>query len=390
MKRTILTAGLLFAALAASAKGADTILDKDPVGIYVTIVSVVTVLSALIVLFLLIQLFAKVMVKSAQKKAAKSKTRGILVDDMKVSVPAGCDSVVNGEIIAAIALFQPSALIWIKTSWVTTLLMIVMFGMGLTMKPADFAVVFKRPRDIIIGFIAQFSIMPFLAFALGKLFQLDDALLVGVILVGTCPGGTSSNVMTYLSKGDVALSVGMTSVSTIFAPIVTPALTYLLLKETVNVDMMSMFISIVQVVILPIGAGFIINKFFSETTQKAVKILPLVSVTAIVMIVAAVVAANSERIMSTGLLVFAVVILHNLLGYALGYCVGRVLGLPLSKKKAIAIEVGMQNSGLATSLAATSFPSLALATVPGAVFSVWHNISGAILANIFSQMKDEK
>ena len=272
-------------------------------------------------------------------------------------------------IIAAIALFQPSALIWIKTSWVTTLLMIVMFGMGLTMKPADFAVVFKRPRDIIIGFIAQFSIMPFLAFALGKLFQLDDALLVGVILVGTCPGGTSSNVMTYLSKGDVALSVGMTSVSTIFAPIVTPALTYLLLKETVNVDMMSMFISIVQVVILPIGAGFIINKFFSETTQKAVKILPLVSVTAIVMIVAAVVAANSERII---------------------YCVGRVLGLPLSKKKAIAIEVGMQNSGLATSLAATSFPSLALATVPGAVFSVWHNISGAILANIFSQMKDEK
>ena len=279
-------------------------------------------------------------------------------------------------IIAAIALFQPSALIWIKTSWVTTLLMIVMFGMGLTMKPADFAVVFKRPRDIIIGFIAQFSIMPFLAFALGKLFQLDDALLVGVILVGTCPGGTSSNVMTYLSKGDVALSVGMTSVSTIFAPIVTPALTYLLL--------------IVQVVILPIGAGFIINKFFSETTQKAVKILPLVSVTAIVMIVAAVVAANSERIMSTGLLVFAVVILHNLLGYALGYCVARLLGLPLSKKKAIAIEVGMQNSGLATSLAATSFPSLALATVPGAVFSVWHNISGAILANIFSQMKDEK
>ena len=293
-------------------------------------------------------------------------------------------------IIAAIALFQPSALIWIKTSWVTTLLMIVMFGMGLTMKPADFAVVFKRPRDIIIGFIAQFSIMPFLAFALGKLFQLDDALLVGVILVGTCPGGTSSNVMTYLSKGDVALSVGMTSVSTIFAPIVTPALTYLLLKETVNVDMMSMFISIVQVVILPIGAGFVINKFFSETTQKAVKILPLVSVTAIVMIVAAVVAANSERIMSTGLIVFVVVILHNLLGYALGYCVGRALGLPLSKKKAIAIEVGMQNSGLATSLAATSFPALALATVPGAVFSVWHNISGAILANIFSQMKDEK
>lgn len=292
-------------------------------------------------------------------------------------------------IIAAVALFVPPALSWIKPTWVTKLLMIVMFGMGLTMKPADFAVVFKRPKDIIIGFFAQFSIMPLIAFALGKLFQLDDALLVGVILVGTCPGGTSSNVMTYLGKGDVALSVGMTSVSTLFAPIVTPALTYLLLKETVNVDMMSMFISIVQVVILPIGSGFIINKYFSETTQKAVKILPLVSVTAIVMIVASVISANSARIMSTGLIVFAVVVLHNLLGYALGYAVGKALGLPLSKKKAISIEVGMQNSGLATSLAATAFPALALATVPGALFSMWHNISGAILANIFAQMKDD-
>lgn len=291
-------------------------------------------------------------------------------------------------IIAATALFAPATLSWIKPSWVTKLLMIVMFGMGLTMKPSDFAVVFKRPKDIIIGFFAQFTIMPLLAFALGKIFRLDDALLVGVILVGTCPGGTSSNVMTYLGKGDVALSVGMTSVSTMLAPILTPALTYLFLKETVNVDIISMFISIVQVVIVPIGLGFVINKFFSNVTQKVVKILPLVSVTAIVMIVASVIAANSARIISTGFIVFAVVILHNLLGYALGYAVGRVLRLPLAKKKAISIEVGMQNSGLATSLATTSFPSLALATVPGALFSMWHNISGAILANIFARMDD--
>ncbi len=291
-------------------------------------------------------------------------------------------------IIAATALFAPATLSWIKPSWVTKLLMIVMFGMGLTMKPSDFAVVFKRPKDIIIGFFAQFTIMPLLAFALGKIFRLDDALLVGVILVGTCPGGTSSNVMTYLGKGDVALSVGMTSVSTMLAPILTPALTYLFLKETVNVDIISMFISIVQVVIVPIGLGFVINKFFSNVTQKVVKILPLVSVTAIVMIVASVIAANSARIISTGFIVFAVVILHNLLGYALGYAVGRVLRLPLAKQKAISIEVGMQNSGLATSLATTSFPSLALATVPGALFSMWHNISGAILANIFARMDD--
>lgn len=293
-------------------------------------------------------------------------------------------------IVAAVALFEPSVLIWIKTSWVTTLLMIVMFGMGLTLRPSDFAVVFKRPKDIIMGFCAQFAIMPFLAFVLGKLFSLDDALLVGVVLVGTCPGGTSSNVITYLSKGDVPLSVGMTSVSTLFAPILTPALTYLLLRQTVSVDMMAMFISIVKVVILPIAAGFVINKFFSETTQKAVKVLPLVSVTAIVMIVAAVVAANSANIMSTGAIVFVVVILHNILGYALGYFVSVVFKLPLAKRKAVSIEVGMQNSGLATSLAATSFPTLALATVPGAVFSVWHNISGAILANIYSQMKEDK
>lgn len=292
-------------------------------------------------------------------------------------------------VVAAAALFVPTALIWIKTSWITTLLMIVMFGMGLTLNPVDFAVVFRRPKDVILGCLAQFTIMPLLAFALGKAFALDDALLVGVILVGTCPGGTSSNVITYLSKGDVALSVGMTSVSTLLAPLLTPALTYLLLRQTVSVDMAAMFMSIVKVVILPIAAGFVINKFFSRTTQKAVKVLPLVSVTAIVMIVAAVVSANSAKIMTTGVLVFSVVILHNILGYGLGYVIAAFLKVPLAKKKAISIEVGMQNSGLATSLAATSFPSLALATVPGAVFSVWHNISGAILANIYSQMKEK-
>ena len=236
-------------------------------------------------------------------------------------------------VVAAAALFVPTALIWIKTSWITTLLMIVMFGMGLTLNPVDFAVVFRRPKDVILGCLAQFTIMPLLAFALGKAFALDDALLVGVILVGTCPGGTSSNVITYLSKGDVALSVGMTSVSTLLAPLLTPALTYLLLRQTVSVDMAAMFMSIVKVVILPIAAGFVINKFFSSTTQKAVKVLPLVSVTAIVMIVAAVVSANSAKIMTTGLLVFSVVILHNILGYGLGYVIAAFLKVPLARRR---------------------------------------------------------
>lgn len=288
-------------------------------------------------------------------------------------------------VVAALALFVPNSLIWIKTSWIEYLLMLVMFGMGLTLSIDDFKVVFTRPKDIIIGCIAQFTIMPLLAFAIGKVFGLETGLLAGVILVGTCPGGTSSNVITYLSKGDVALSVGMTSVNTILAPFVTPAITYLLLRTTVTVDMLNMFLSIVRVVIVPILLGFLINKFWGGYTQKAVKILPMVSVIAITLIVAAVVSHNSEKILSTGAVVFIVVILHNLCGYACGYLLGIILKLPMEKKKALSIEIGMQNSGLATSLAGSAFPNLAMATVPGAIFSVWHNISGAILANIFSR-----
>ena len=290
--------------------------------------------------------------------------------------------------VAALALFVPSSCLWIQTSWVNYLLMIVMFGMGLTLKLEDFKLIFTRPKDIIIGCLAQFTIMPTLAFLLGKLFGLDAALLAGVILVGTCPGGTSSNVITYLSKGDVALSVGMTSVNTLLAPILTPAITYLLLRTTVTVDAMAMFISIVQVVIVPIVLGFIINKFLAEKTEKLVTILPSVSVIAICLIVAAVVSHNSEKIFSTGLIVFVVVILHNLLGYACAFGVGKLLHMGVPKTKALSIEVGMQNSGLATSLATTAFPDLAMATVPGAIFSVWHNISGAILANIYTHWKE--
>lgn len=286
--------------------------------------------------------------------------------------------------VAALALFVPQSVSFIKTSYVNTLLGIVMFGMGLTLKASDFKVVFSRPKDIIIGAVAQFTIMPLLAFVLTKLFQLPPELAVGVILVGTCPGGTSSNVMTYLAKGDVALSVGMTGVSTILAPFLTPLLTKLYAGQTVDVDLLSMFLSIVKVVIVPIVLGCIINKLFSSFTEKVTKILPLVSVTAIVTIVAAVVSANSSKIMTCGFLIMLVVVLHNCLGYALGFAVGKVLKLDMSKCKAVAIEVGMQNSGLATSLAATHFAQYPLATIPGAVFSVWHNISGAIFANFMT------
>ena len=292
-------------------------------------------------------------------------------------------------IVAAVSLFFPKTVSFINTSYVNYLLMIVMFGMGLTLKLEDFKVVFTRPKDIIIGAIAQFTIMPLLAFLLSLVFKLPPELAVGVILVGTCPGGTSSNVMTYLAKGDVALSVGMTSVSTILAPFATPLLTLLYAGQKVDVNAVSMFVSIVQVVILPIALGFIINKFFYKFTNSIKEILPLISVLAIVAIVAAVVSANSQRLMQVGYLVIIVVILHNCLGYLLGYLLGKLFKLNNAKCKAVSIEVGMQNSGLATSLAATHFASMALATVPGAIFSVWHNISGSIVANIMaSKIKD--
>ena len=289
--------------------------------------------------------------------------------------------------IAAMALFLPGTCLWIQTKWINYLLMIVMFGMGLTMRLSDFAVVFSRPRDVLIGCTAQFILMPLLAFALGKLFGLGDELLVGVVLVGTCPGGTSSNVITYLSKGDTALSVGMTSINTLLAPFLTPALTYLYLRTSVSVDVKAMFLSIVQVVVVPIGLGLLINRLFGKYTQKITDVLPAVSVTAICLIVAAVVSHNSGKILSTGLVIFAVVILHNLLGYLCGYLTGILFKMDLPRKKAVAIEIGMQNSGLATTLAGSAFPSLVMATVPGAIFSVWHNISGAVLAGIFRKMQ---
>ena len=290
---------------------------------------------------------------------------------------------------AALALFVPSSCLWIQTTWINYLLMVVMFGMGLMLKPEDLLIVFKRPADILIGCAAQFTIMPILAFLLARIFGLTGGLMAGMILVGTCPGGTSSNVITYLSKGDVALSVGMTSVNTLLAPLLTPAITYLFLRTTVDVDVASMFLSIIKVVIVPIGAGFVVNRVWGKYTEKVSETLPVISVAAITLIVAAVVSHNAASIMETGVVVFAAVILHNLLGYAVGYLLGKALKLPAAKKKALSIEIGMQNSGLAASLAQGAFPDLSMATVPGALFSVWHNISGAMLASLFRRT-DEK
>lgn len=286
-------------------------------------------------------------------------------------------------LVTALALFIPESFCWISTSSITPMLGVVMFGMGLTLKPSDFKPVLMRPKDIIVGELAQFIVMPFVAWALCQVLQLPTELALGVILVGCCPGGTASNVICYLAKGDIALSVAMTGVSTLLAPVVTPALVYLLAGREVGVDIVGMFMSIVQVVILPIILGFAANKYLSKLTEKVTPLLPMISTLSIAAIIGIIVSHNSDNILSCSFIVGIAVILHNILGLALGYLAGKLLGLEHDKRTAISIEVGMQNSGLATSLATTHFAMFPLAAVPGAIFSTWHNFSGSIAASIF-------
>ena len=258
---------------------------------------------------------------------------------------------------------------------------IIMFGMGLTLTPPDFALVVKRPLPVLVGVVAQFVIMPTLAWVLAKAFQLDPMLAAGVILVGCAPGGTSSNVISYLARGDVALSVTMTSISTLLAPLMTPLLTQWLAGQYMPVDAGSMGMSIVRMVLVPVVGGLIVRVLFSGFVERILPAMPWVSVLGICYVVLAVVSKSATTILSAGLLVLLVVACHNVLGYLLGYGAGRILGRDARVCRTISIEVGMQNSGLAATLAGTYFsPEAAL---PGAVFSTWHNLSGAVLAAVY-------
>ena len=288
---------------------------------------------------------------------------------------------------AVLALVFPDVLQQIRPTVINYLLGVVMFGMGLTLNLQDFKIVFSRPKDVIIGCLAQFTIMPLLAWGLVRTFQLDEALALGVVLVGCCPGGTASNVITYLAKGDLALSVGMTGVSTLLAPFMTPLLTWALAGKSVNVNVVGMLLSILWVVILPIVIGLIAKWIWPKFTEKATDYLPAISSIAISLIVAIIIGANAGKLLAGGLMIVLVVVLHNLCGLSCGYLIGRLLKLSEPKKRAISIEVGMQNSGLASSLATIHFAAYPLATIPGALFSVWHNISGAMVARIFTKRK---
>lgn len=286
-------------------------------------------------------------------------------------------------LVAILSLCWPASFLWVNTWTINPMLGVIMFGMGLTLSLQDCRVVLSRPKDILIGCLAQFTVMPLLAMGLSWLFSLPQELALGVILVGCCPGGTASNVITYLAKGDLALSVGMTAASTLLAPLLTPLLVWLMAGTMVEVDTVGMLLSIVYVVIAPIVIGLLCQRFLPKVTQSVVPYLPAFSSLAIALVVGIIVSHNADRLLVGGLVVVGVVMLHNLCGLGFGYLIGRLLGLAEPKKRALSIEVGMQNSGLASSLATLHFAAYPLATIPGAIFSVWHNISGAAVAFLY-------
>ncbi|MCR5757379.1 MAG: bile acid:sodium symporter family protein [Selenomonas sp.] len=287
--------------------------------------------------------------------------------------------------IAVLGALHPETLTWIGP-YISWMLGIVMFGMGMTLKVADFQTVLQHPREVAIGVGAQFIIMPLVALALVKLFALPPELAIGVILVGTCPGGTASNVVAFLAKGDLALSVSMTMTTTLLAPLVTPALTYFLAGAWIDISFTAMMISIAQMVLAPVILGLLVHHYMAGTAQKIMPAMPLVSVVCIVLLVGCVVALSASKLAAVGLAMGAIVILHNAFGLLLGFAAAKLTGLDSRKSRTVAIEVGMQNSGMAASLAVLYFnPAAAL---PGAIFSVWHNISGSLLAS-FLVHRDE-
>ena len=288
-------------------------------------------------------------------------------------------------LFACFGFFAPQLFAGHKT-WIAPLLGIVMFGMGLTLTTADFREVFRRPKDVAIGVVGHYLIMPGIAYVLAVALRLPPEVAAGVILVGCCPSGTASNVMTFLAKGDVALGVSIASVSTLIAPLATPALVSLLAGKWMDINAQSLFVDIVQVVIVPIFLGLVVKALFARQAAASVRALPLVSTVTIVLIIAIVVALNHTRLLANGWLILAAVVLHNLLGFLLGYLFARLFGMNLAKRKAVTLETGMQNSGLGAALAAAHFSPLA--AVPSALFSVWHNLSGSMLAAWFARRSD--
>lgn len=287
---------------------------------------------------------------------------------------------------SVVAYFQPQLVIN-HTGLVVPLLITIMFCMGVTLTLDDFKRVLKQPKVIGLTILLQFILMPLAAFFVSKILGLSVELTVGMVLVGAVSGGTASNVMAYLAKADVALSITMTVVSTLLSVVATPYLAYLYLGQSVPVPTTSMLLDIVKMVFLPVIAGVVINYFLHNQIEKIKDVFALISIVAIVSIVGIVVGANNEKIASVGLLVISGVVLHNLIGLMGGYYFAKLFGYDRKICKTVAIEVGMQNSGLAVTLAMKYFS--AVSALPGAIFSIWHNISGSVLAGYWAKKDSE-
>ena len=274
---------------------------------------------------------------------------------------------------------------WVKGNIQTVILGIIMLTMGLTLSLKDFQILMQRPLDIGIGTFAQYFFMPIIAICLVHLLHLPKEIAIGLILVGCCPGGVSSNIMSFLCKGDVAFSVGMTAVSTLLAPLMTPTLVYFLAKESVNVDVLGMFQSVLIVTILPVITGVTLNYLFrnNEKFPEICKVMPGISVIGLACIVGGVVAHFGSTFIKSGVVIFIAAFCHNFTGYIAGWTIGRAANMSEAKKRTISIEVGMQNAGLATVLATKHFALIPEAAIISAVSCVWHSISGTILANLF-------
>jgi len=285
-------------------------------------------------------------------------------------------------LLSVVAFYLPEYFIPLKPS-IIYLLAIVMLGMGITLKLSDFKKLLSLKTLVLVGLILQFSIMPLSAWIIGLTLGLSLPLLAGMVLVGTCPGGTASNVICYLAKGNVALSLALTSCSTLLAVIATPLLTWLYLGQSVEVPVASMMLTMLKVIILPVALGVIINHFLGAKLEVVIKIFPSISILSICLIIAIIIASNQNKLQSIAFTVIAAVILHNLVGLTLGYIFSKLLGYDHKISKTLAIEVGMQNSGLAVALASQYFQPIA--ALPGAVFSIWHNLSGSIIATIWSK-----
>lgn len=291
--------------------------------------------------------------------------------------------------IAVFTFFLPDTFFWVRGTTQTVILGIIMLTMGLTLTTDDFKILARRPLDIFVGACAQFIIMPGVAYLLVHVWHLDPALALGILLVGCCPGGVSSNIMSYLCHGDVAFSVGMTCASTLLAPVITPLLMQITAGEIIHIDAVGMFLNILIVTILPVAIGCTLNYLYSRRPSFPViqSLMPGISVSCLAMIVGGVISTVHDDLVARGFMLFmwtfAVVFCHNTLGYALGWLSGRLAGFNRAKKRTISIEVGMQNAGLATVLAANFFAAQPLAVLPCAISCAWHSISGTILAGIY-------